>query len=187
MKKIICIVFYITFFHSVWGQETLKVPEQTPEQKLISEVYSQWDILSSAISFTKTYGISPSEYGKYAGDLFASRMNKENGFAYYCQKIMYNWESWRTYEDAAVFIIKETDESLIFKVSLIGLQNYFGDKGNFGVSFDEIMECIKGIEEQIADHFEYTFSIEIEEEWSPCTASWYSYAIITLIKNDLTA
>ena len=182
MRKIICIVFCIALIHSVCGQETFKVPERTQEQKLLSGIYSQWDILSSAISITGTHGISPYEYGKYAGDLFASSWNNENGFASYCQKIIYHWENWRTNEDAAVFIINKTEESLVFKVSIHGLKNYFGEKGNFGVSFDEM---IKGIEEQIAEYLGYTFNMEIEEEWSPCTSTWYSFAIITITNNDL--
>ena len=185
MKKILCIIFCIAFIHAVCGQEILKVPDRTPEQKLISEIYSQWDIMSSAISFTKTHGVSPYEYGKYTGDLFASSLKKDNGFADLCHEIINNWENWRTNEDAAVFIINKTDESLVFKVSLHGLKNYFGDNGNFGVSFDEMMQCIKGIEEQIAKFLGCTLNMEIEEEWSPCTSTWYSFAIITIKKNDL--
>ena len=184
MRKIICIVFCIAFIHNVYGQETFRVPEQTQEQKLLSEIYSQWDILSSAINITRTHGISPYEYGKNTGDLFASSWNKENGFDFYCQKIIYHWENWRTDEDAATFIINKTDESLTFKVSIHGLKNYFGEKGNFGVSFDEMMQCIKGIEEQIAEYLGYTFKMEIEEEWSPCNSTLYSFSIITITNND---
>jgi hypothetical protein len=184
MRKIICIVFCIAFIHNVCGQETFKVTDRTNEQKLLSEIYSQWDILSSAISITRTHGVSPYEYGKYTGDLFASSWNKENGFAYDCEKIIYHWENWRTNEDAATFIINKKDESLTFKVSIHGLKNYFGEKGNFGVSFDEMMQCIKGIEEQIAEYLGYTFKMEIKEEWSPCNSTLYSFAIITITNND---
>lgn len=186
MKKLLCIVVCLVFMSSAFGQEIFKVPERTPEQKHKRAIYTQWNIMSSAVSFAKSHGVSPYEYGKYAGNLFTPSWNKQNSFIGFGQETIYYWDNWRTNDDAAIFIVKETNKSLVLKIPVNGLKEYFESNENFGVSFDEMIQCMKGIEEQIAEYSGCTFKIEIEEEWSPCTTIYFTFATIIIEKGDFT-
>ena len=180
MKTIIYIIVFITYFKSVCGQETILITDGTPGQGLSYEVFSQWDIMSAAISFAKTKGATANEYGRYTGNLLASALNEAYGFSAFSQDMINTWKNWKTNTDTEIFIMNQTEDSFACKVSLEGLKTYFGHQGKLGVSFDEMMQCIAGIYEQIAVSIGCTFHMEIEEVWTPCTASWYSIAIITV-------
>jgi hypothetical protein len=180
MGKMICIFICITLFNTVCGQESILVADGTPGQGLSYEVCSQWDHMSAAISFAKIKGTTPNEFGKYTGNLFASVLNEEYGFSAFSQDIIHRWKNWRTNMDTEIFIIDQTEDSFACKVSLEGLKTYIGDQGKLGVSFDEMMQCITGIYEQIAASIGCAFHMEMEEEWTPCTATWYTTAIITV-------
>jgi len=187
MKKSFLGALCLVYMFSVYGQEIFKIAGQTHEKSHRSLIYTQWDMMSSAVSFAKSYGVSPYEYGKYTGNLVTLSKKRENDFADFGQRTIYYWENWRTNDDEAIYIVEETNESLVLKIPLNSMKEYFEYHNNFGVSFDEMMECIKGMEEQIAEYFKCTFKIKIEEEWSPCTTTWYPFATITVEKGDINS
>lgn len=171
---------------SIHGQEVFKIPESAPEQKDKRVIHAQWDMISSAINFARSQGFSPYEYGKYAGNLLAASWNTENGLAGFGQEVIYYWDTWRTNDDSRIFIIEETNTSLVLKIPINGLKEYFTEKRNFGVSFDEMIQCMRGMEEQIAEYSGCSFELEVEEEWSPCTSASYPFAVINIVKVELS-
>ncbi len=187
MKKCLCFLICFAFVCSLYGQKIFKIPEQVPEQIDKRAIHAQWNIISSAINFAKSQGFTPDEYGSYTGNLLAAAWNIENGFTGFGQEVIYNWDTWRTNDDSPIFIIQETDKSLVLKIPVNGLKEYFSEKGDLGVSFDEMIEFMRGMEKQIAAYSGCTFELEVEDEWSPCTTTWYPFAVINIIKKDLSS
>ena len=170
MKKLFMVlplVFLLcfTFVTSVVGQETFKLPELTVEQKYKSMVRMFWGNIAPGIRFAKSYNVSPYEYGKFYGKLFAQYWNKEVGFKGYVQGVLRNWSFFITDTDSKIIIEKESDNMLIFKVPPSAFFNYFGKEGRHGVSAEEMLQMINGSHEQIAGYLGCTSNMVLEGEW----------------------
>ena len=65
-----------------------EVPQVTPEQKFEVLYNHVIAYCNTGISFAKTKGTTPKEYGKYIGEQFLPFWNPEDGFPAFCLKIL---------------------------------------------------------------------------------------------------
>lgn len=163
MKKLLSIAICLVFVISVFGQEKFAVPERTAEQKHKRTMYQSWSIYAAGINYAKSQDVPAYEYGKYIGNLFAQSWNKENGFDGYVKGMIYNLENFRIDSDGQIIVEEKDDGSVIIKWPAISFKKYFPE-GNPYASFQEAMDCMRGINEPIADYLGCTIIFEIFED-----------------------
>jgi len=163
MKKLLSIAICLVFIGSAFGQEKFTVPERTPEQKHKRAMYQSWSIYAAGINFAKSQNISPYEYGKFVGNLFAQSWNKENGFDGFVNGMIYNWENFRIDSDGQLVVKAKDDGSVIIKYPAVMLQKYFPE-GNPYASFQDALDCMQGVLESIAEYMGCTIIQEANEE-----------------------
>ncbi len=163
MRKLLIITALVLFAGVAFGQEKFSVPDISPAQKHNLTNYQFMIMHAAGINFAKTQDISPYEYGKYLGSLFAPSWGKETGFDGFANGLIYNWETFKTDEDGPMVIVENDDGSVTVKYPVIAWKKYLPD-GNLYASFEESMESIKGLGETIADYLGCTISQKIDQE-----------------------
>jgi hypothetical protein len=148
MRKVFISAAFILLAGGAFGQGKFTVPELSFEQKH-ERANSQIPVfLAAGINFAKTQDVTPYEYGKEIGKLFAQTWDKEAGFDGFVNGMIYISESSRTADDGPIEII-ENDDGSVTIISNPGLMSKYGDTM---ATFEERFECIAGITEQIADY-----------------------------------
>lgn len=163
MKKLLSISICLVLIGSAFGQEKFTIPELTFEQKHNRTMFQFWAVYAAGINFAKSQDISPYEYGKYIGSLFAPSWNKENGFDGLVNGTIYNWENFKTDADGQMVIKEKDDGSVIINFPAAAWKKYLPE-GNPYASFLETQDCMQGIFEPIADHMGCTVIIKVAEE-----------------------
>ena len=163
MKKILSIAICLVFIGSAFGQEKFIVPELTSDQKHERTLFQFWSVYEAGINFAKSQDVTPYEYGKYIGNLFAPSWNKENGFDGFVNGTIYNWENFKTDADGQMVINEKDDGSVIIKFPAAAWKKYFPEENSYA-SFQDALDCLKGIMEPIADYMGCTIIQEVTEE-----------------------
>ena len=163
MKKILSIAICLTLIGGAFGQGKYTVPDITPEQKHNFTIYHFLITLGAGVSFAKTQGVTPYEYGKHIGNSFAQSWNKEIGFEGFVNHMIYNWEALKSDEDGQITIKESDDGSVTIAYPIKAWKKYLPD-GNPFASFQESMESLRGVGETIADYLGCTFAKEIGQE-----------------------
>ncbi|MCK4465950.1 MAG: hypothetical protein KAU83_09575 [Bacteroidales bacterium] len=164
MKKLLSIAICLVFIGNAFGQEKFTVPERTHEQKHKRTMYQFWSVFAAGINFAKSQDISPYEYGKYIGSLFAPSWNKENGFDGLVNGTIYNWENFKSDEDGQMVIKEKDDGSVIIDFPAAAWKKYLPEDNPYA-SFQEVLDCMQGILEPIADYMESTINLIVKDEW----------------------
>lgn len=163
MKKLVSISIGLVFILNAFGQDKFNVPERTPEQKHQRTLSQFWTFYAAGINFAKSQNISPYEYGTYVGKLFALSWNKENGFEGFVNGMIFNWENFRTDADGEIIIKEKDDGTVIVKYPLAAWKKFLPE-GNPYASFQESLECLKGVIEPIAEYMGCSCTQEVVEE-----------------------
>lgn len=163
MKKLLSIAICLVFIGSAFGQEKFLVPERTPEQKHNRTMSQFWSVFAAGINFAKSQDISPYDYGKYIGNLFAPGWNKENGFDGFVNGMIFNWENFKTDADGPMVIKEKDDGSVIIILPVTAFEKYLPE-GNAYASFIDAMDCMQGMLEPIADYLGCAVNQEVTEE-----------------------
>lgn len=163
MKKLLCLLLPLLFIGSLNAQDRFIVPERTPDQKHQRTLYQSWSVYAAGINFAKSQNVSAYDYGKYVGSLFAQSWNKESGLDGFVRGMIFNYENWRIEADGKIVIIENDDGSVVIKYPAIMLKKYFPE-GNPYASFQEALDCFRGILENIGDYMGCTATQEIVGE-----------------------
>ena len=164
MKKLLGICICLLLAGSLFAQEKFVVPERSPQQKHVRTTYMMWSWYSAGINFAKAQGVSAYDFGKYVGSVFAQTWNKEKGFDGFVSGMIYNWENMR-FDSSPEIIVNEIDDGyVVVKTSAAIVKSYFPE-GNPYASFEEGMDCMRGMLEQIGDYLGCTFSQEVTDEY----------------------
>jgi hypothetical protein len=163
MRKLLVITALILFAGIAFGQEKFTVPDISPSEKHNRTNYQFWVMHAAGINFAKEQGISPYDYGKHIGNLFAPSWNKEAGFEGFVNGLIYNWENFKSDEDGPMTIKENENGSVTIVYPIKAWKKYLPD-GNSLASFQESMESLRGIGEPIADYLGCTIILEIGQE-----------------------
>lgn len=163
MKKLLSITICLLFIGSVFAQEKFVVPERTPEQKHRRTTYMLWSWYSAGINFANSQGVSAYDYGKYVGTLFAKGWNKENGFDGFVNGMIFNYENMRFATTDEITIKENDDGSVVVTYPAVMIKSYFPE-GNPYASYQEGIDCFRGVLENIGDYLGCTVSQEVTED-----------------------
>jgi len=159
MKKLLFLFICILFAYPIMAQEKYPVPVLTSDQKHGGAVGQAWAFAAAGMNFAKTKGVSPYEYGKYIGKLFAPSWGAGDDFDRFVNGAIYNFESFRHVSDTPLKVRDNPDGSVTVFTSEQMWHKYFPD-GNQFASFNDFLEFIKGLNEPIADYMGASVTIE---------------------------
>jgi hypothetical protein len=163
MRRIFVILFCFSLTSSLLAQEKYTVPDIRLEEKFDRILGQFWGIFATSVDFAKSQGITPYDYGKYLGKVFAPTWNKDAGFEGLVRGTLYNWENFKRDEDGKIQLQEMDDGSVVISVPRMAWDRYFSE--NFPpVSFKETMECMQGVSEEIATHLSAEIKQKITDE-----------------------
>jgi len=163
MKKLLSLLISIVFVVCAFGQEKYAVPDVSLENKLDRTYYQLWAMFAAGIDFAEAQDMSPYEYGKYMGKVFAPSWNKDAGFEGFVKGMIYNWECFKTDQDGPL-VVRVIDEGTVaIQFPTISWSKYFPEGNPYG-TFEEASECLRGLTEVIADYMDCKVKDEITAE-----------------------
>ncbi len=163
MKKLI--VLLIVIFSSFWinAQEKFSVPQVTTDQK-IEILYNHVIAYAvTGISFAKSKGVSPEDYGKFMGKEFSTMWDLSGGFPLLVNQFMFMLAG--MHPDNQMQIVKQDDKSITFKMKNVDLA--FKNGPMFDVSCQDLLDCSYGIISTLADKMNATFKHNMTDD------GWY--------------
>jgi hypothetical protein len=170
MKKLLSLLFCLVLMGTVIGQEKYLVPE-IPVEKKLNMTYSQtWAIIAVGVDFAKSQGVTPYDYGKYIGKVFAPSWNKEAGFEGLVKGGIYSWEGFKTDEDGPMVVKEKDDGSVLLIIPIQAWKKYFSEENPIA-TFEEVIDCLRAVIEEIADYMSSEVKLEITEESIICELS----------------
>jgi hypothetical protein len=151
MKRIFVFLLGLMFSAALLGQEKYAVPDISVENKFNRTLGQFWGLFAASVDFAKSQGVTPHEYGKHLGKVFATTWNKDAGFEGMVRGTIYNWETFKTDEDGPVKVKEMDNGSVIITVPRRAWDKYFSE--NFPpIAFEEMLECMQGIMDEIANY-----------------------------------
>jgi hypothetical protein len=162
MKKYLTLIICILLVNNLLGQEKYPIPVRTADQKHARTLSQFWVVGAGGINFAKTHGVTPYEYGKYLGNLFAPSWGAGNDFNAFVKGTIYNLENFRHISDAPLVVKENQDGSVSIALNEKIMHKYFPE-GNPYTSFDEVFEFMKGVNEPIADHMGAIVKAEVKD------------------------
>ena len=145
------------------------VPQVAPEQEkeiLFNHVIAY---CCTGISFAKSKGISPKEYGEYMGNAFKPFWNPDEGFPSFANGLMFMLAG--MYANNDLQIIEQNESHLCFKLKNVDIA--FKQGPAFGITYEELLECSEGLLETIGEHMNTTFSHKVTDD------NWYEVTLLT--------
>ncbi len=112
MKKYLTIIICLALACDLLAQEKYSVPVFTGDQKHEGMLRQFWYLAAAGCNFAKTHGVTPYEYGKYVGNLFAPTWGAANDFEGYVRGMIYNFEFMRLNSMAAL-VVKENEDGSV--------------------------------------------------------------------------
>jgi len=162
MKKYLTFIICLILTGSLVAQEKYPIPVRTSDQKH-NRTLGQFCVASAAgINFAKAHGVTPFEYGKYIGNLFAPSWGAGNDFDAYVKGSIFNLENFRHVSDA-VLTVKENQDGSVSIISNDKMWHKYIPDGNPYASYNEFLEYMNGLNEPIANHMGATFTTEIKD------------------------
>lgn len=160
MKNISLLIGFLLITNLAVGQEKFLVPEVTQAQKLEILYNHAISYFVTGISFAKTQGITPSEYGKYIGKEFIPYWDKNLGFDAYVNKMIYLFNGFHSNNEMQIINMGND----YVKIRLKNVDLPFKQGPMLGVTYDEFLECSYGILSQISEYMNVKFSHNISDQ-----------------------
>lgn len=149
MKRMLFALICIAFAGTVLAQEKYPAPTPpNPDQKFNSMLYQYWALTAAAINLAKANGISPFEYGKSVGKLFAPTWGLTD-FDKMVKGMMNNFEMMRRKNDSQPVAKENNDGSVSIIADDHTIHDYFTRKP-FNITYDEFLQYFSGIFQYIA-------------------------------------
>ena len=163
MKRMNLLIIGLITGTFLYAQQGLTVPQLTQDQK--QEVLFQHVMAyaTTGISFGKTQGVSPEEYGRFIGKSFTGAWDPSAGYQMFAGQLMYILAG--MYPDNQMEILEQDDKMIRFRMKNVDI--FFRNGPVFGVTFEELLQCSKGIISELGDYM----GVEFSHKWVDNT--WY--------------
>jgi hypothetical protein len=162
MKKYLAFFTCLILACSLLAQEKYPIPVRSGDQKHSRMVYQYWALTAGGINFAKSHGVTPYDYGKYVGNMFAPSWGAGNNFEAYVKGMIANWESMRLATDPGFVVKEEKDGSVIVSANEKILHRYFPEGKGYS-TFNEFIEYFRGVGDPIADYMGAKVQLEIKD------------------------
>lgn len=163
MKHLSLILLFCYGAISFLNAQPFSVPEITPVQKQEILYNHVIGYAVTGISFAKTKGTTPEEFGKFIGTQFKSYWNPDDGFPVFANGLIYILAG--MHPDNEMQIVEQNESMVRFKLKNVDFM--FRSGSAFGVSYAELMECSYGIISVLAEHMKTSFSHNMTDD------GWY--------------
>ena len=162
-KRIILTLTFVSVAGWLIAQGNFVVPEVTPEQK--QEVLYNHVIAYSTtgISFAKSQGVTPAEYGKFIGKNFLPFWNPEGGLNVFANGMMFILAG--MHPDNGLQIVKQSDKMIVFQLKNVDMP--FRQGPQYGVTLKEFLDFSSSLISVLANHMNVSFSDEMTSD------GWY--------------
>lgn len=164
MKRLICIALSVLFMGSLFAQEKFPVPDVTLEKKNSIILANMYGMITSGISFAKSQGVSPHDYGMYVGNIFVHSWNPDIGFDGFVKGVIRSWESFKTDQDGTIRITENPDHSVTMEFPKIAMTKYLG-KDSHHATIDEAVECFTGMLKPFGTTFNCAVTIDVTDTY----------------------
>jgi hypothetical protein len=161
MKKYLTLIMCLMLAGNLFAQEKYPVPVLTGDQKHERMLGQYWYLGAAGINFAKTHGVTPYEYGKYVGNLYAPTWGAANDFEGYVRGMIYNFEFMRLNSMADLVVKENEDGSVSIRYEGNFLAALFPE-GNGFASYDECVEFMKGMIDRFDDYMGATTTMELQ-------------------------
>ncbi len=164
-KTIIGTILIIFLFSStIIAQEKkqkVEAPQLTVEQKWKRAIYNATSILIASIAYAKSQGKSPSQCGKYMGELFATSWGEVKGVTGFIEAMHWNWQMW---EDFQIEVLEESENFYKAKIKGIG-EKYITEGSEAGVTINEYYDCWEQVIMPITNYLGLEYKQKVEGDW----------------------
>jgi hypothetical protein len=162
MKRHLFIIVCLLYSGSLLAQEKYPIPVRTGDQKHATAIYQLYGFMGAGINFAKAHGVTPYEYGKYLGTIFAPGWGPENNFDSFISGVIMHNELSRRPSDPAILVKENVDGSVSILSNEKIWHRYYGDNNNYA-SFSEFIEFINGLYQPIAERMGATMKSEVRD------------------------
>lgn len=163
MKKTALFIITLLAICDLSAQEKFSVPQVTTDQK-IEILYNHVIAYGvTGISFAKSKGVSPEDYGKFIGKKFSAMWDPSGGFPLLVNQLMFILAG--MHPDNQMKIVKQDEKSITFQMKNVDLP--FKNGPMFDVTYQDFLDCSKGIISTLAEYMNATFSEQVTED------GWY--------------
>jgi len=168
MKSLTFLFIAIMLSGYLTAQEKFSVPQPTTDQK-IEVLYNHVIAYSvTGISFAKTKGVSPEEYGVFIGKKFTTYWNPDAGFPVLINQMMLILTG--MHPENEMQIVKQDGNSITFKMKNVDLA--FKNGPMFDVTYQDFLDCSYGIISVLARYMNSSFSHKMTDDgWYVATFS----------------
>ncbi|HDZ25968.1 hypothetical protein LCGC14_0447590 [marine sediment metagenome] len=158
------ILFAFLLSGTVFAQEKkqkVEAPQLTVEQKWKRAMSNLNAIFIASIAYAKSQGKSPSHYGKYMGELFATSWEGVKGVTDFIEAMHWNWQMW---EDFQIEVLEESENFYKAKIKGIG-EKYITEGSEAGVTLNEYYDCWEQLMMPITNYLGLEYKQKIEGDW----------------------
>ncbi|MDQ3950959.1 MAG: hypothetical protein M3282_11520 [Gemmatimonadota bacterium] len=159
-------------------QAAVTVPAYTDQQRWNRAGYLNASALAVGIAYAKVRGQSAEDFGRFAGDAFASGWGPPNsGHAVRMARgINFNFAA-LSGSESQIVTASDTAASVRFKRSYVP---YFGAQGQMvGVTVDEYERALWALHQRIAAHLGLRVEKRVEGDWQVITVTGRGSAAVT--------
>lgn len=163
MKYLLCTFIGMLTICTISAQDKFAIPNVTADQEKEILYNHAMAYFATGISFAKTKGVSPGAYGKYVGEQFKPFWNPDQGFEALGNTLMFFLKG--MHPNNEMQIVEQSDNLLCFKLK--NVDALFQNGPAYGISYEDFLQCSKGILETIAIHMNSKFEHKIDDQ------GWY--------------
>lgn len=167
MKSIICVFVSMFFFSVLSAQQPFVVPEVSSDQEKEILYNHVMAYLATGITFAKSKGVSPEEYGKYIGKQFKPYWSPEQGFPALANTTMFLLKG--MHPNNEMQIVEQSERMICFKLKNVDALFLHGPA--YGMTYKEMLECSKGVLSTIATHMDASFKHQTTD------GGWYKVTL----------
>lgn len=165
MKSFVLLFVCLLSLTILRAQQSFTIPEVTNDQEkeiLYNHVIAY---CATGITFAKTKGVSPEEYGKYIGEQFKPFWNPEQGFPMFTGTIMFILKG--MHPNNEMEILEQNEKLIRFKMKNVDAMFQMGPA--YGVTYKEFLECSEGVLSTLANHMKTSFEQKVNGPWYEVT------------------
>jgi hypothetical protein len=160
MKQYLLLATSLLLSGVMLSQEKYPINIPTSDEKHSQAIFQLYGFMGAGINFAESHGVTPYEYGKYLGNLFApSWSGNFNGFV---EAVIGHNELTRRVSDPSIEVKENSNGSVTIISDEKMWRRYFSDDNKIA-TMNEFVDYLQGLYEPIADRMGATTKLELKD------------------------